>query len=197
MQKYSDLSAISTRGIVPFDHPRKIKLRNSRLRQVINFPSRKFPEIFAKTYLGPFKSGIGFFGDTSSPPFSRLKFSKRASRTIFIGEAVVRGPILWRSDHLKLVNGFNDVAYFLGWDDYDASFRLFTVFNFRVAYLPSKAHSRVNSGTNSFTRSEETKLEYKRREDLASKFPGSISKYWFSREDENSEIKIKWERRKI
>jgi hypothetical protein len=113
MKQFSDLSGVSARGVVPFDHPRKKPHKESRIRQALNMPSRIFPRVFKFSFLGPFNSKLGFFGDVSKPPQSHLIFSSKAARCVFLGESIVRGPILWRSQHLALCNGFDDVAYFL------------------------------------------------------------------------------------
>lgn len=194
LNNFPRLAAISTRGVVPFDHPRRIPHKQSRIRQTINFPSRLFPKVFKSAYLGPFFPGIAFFGDVSAPPKTKLKFGYRDTKTVFIGEAIVRGPILWRSEYLQLVNGFDDVAYFLGWDDYDVSYRLFQSYKFRVGYLASTAYSLINSGTNSFPRSPATQLEYRRREELAKLHPGSISKYWEDRDKSRVKLDADWSR---
>ena len=195
IETFSDLAAVSTRGVVPFDHPRRKQLKVSRIRQLMNLPSRKFPRIFHSTFLGAFSQGLSFFGDVSTPPMTKLKFSKRASRTVYVGEAVVRGPILWKTDYLKKVGGFNDVAYFLGWDDYDISYRLLHKNNSRVGYMPSSAYSLTSTGTNSFPRSAKTQAEYKRREELASRNPGEISRYWDQRDMGLINLSHRWERR--
>lgn len=194
IETFSDLAALSTRGVVSFDHPRRKPHKNSRIRQIINVPSRVAPRFFNSCFLGPFFQGLSFYGDVSSPPLTRLKFSKRASRTAYMGGAVVRGPILFRTDHLKEVGGFNDVAYFLGWDDYDVSYRLFSK-NLRVGYLPSTAYSLTSTGTNSFPRSFATQAEYNRREGLASKHQGEISRYWDLRDVGVIDLKHRWHKR--
>lgn len=195
MESFSDLAGVSTRGVVPFDHPRRKPHKVSRIRQIMNLPSRILPRIFNLTFLGPFIQGLSFFGDVSTPPVTKLKFSKRASRIVYVGEAVVRGPILWKTDYLKQIGGFNDVAYFLGWDDYDICYRLYTKNNLRVGYMPSSAYSLSNTGTNSFPRSAKTQAEYKRREELASRNPGEISRYWDQRDMGLINLSHRWERR--
>jgi GT2 family glycosyltransferase len=197
LEHFPDLSGLSARGVVPFDHPRRIPHRNSRTRQLINLPSKFFPKVFSIRFLGPFGSKYSFFGDVSTPPYTRLWFSKKALRYVFVGESVVRGPILWRTSHLKLCNGFNDVGYFLGWDDYDLCYRLFNEYNLRTGYLASSAYSLINTGTNSFLRSSQTQIEYERREYLATLHQGSISEYWNLREFHHLELESNWERRKF
>lgn len=195
IESFSDLAAVSARGVVPFDHPRRQPHKVSRIRQFMNIPSRILPRIFNSTFIGPFLQGLSFFGDVSTPPLTKLKFSKQASRTVYIGEAVVRGPILWKTEYLNQVGGFNDVAYFLGWDDYDISYRLFVKSNLRVGYLPSSAHSLIHTGTNNFPRSLETLAEYKRREELALSNQGEISKYWDLRDSGLIDLRHRWEKR--
>jgi GT2 family glycosyltransferase len=195
MLKYPDLSGVSARGVVPFDHPRRNPHQKSWVRQTLNLPSRIFPKIFTVNFLGPFSPKLSFFGDVSKPPQSYLWFSAKAARCVFLGESIVRGPILWRSDHLALCNGFNDIAYFLGWDDYDVCYRLLKNFGLRVGYLPSTSYSLINTGTNSFPRSAETQMEYERRKSLADRNPGSISKFWDLRALNNNDSICKWEKR--
>lgn len=195
IEKFPDLVGLSARGVVPFDHPRRSPHRESRIRQIINLPSKIFPGLFSYKFLGPFSSRYNFFGDVSTPPRTHMKYSSKAARCVYLGEAVVRGPILWKSEALELCNGFNDVAYFLGWDDYDLCYRLLKSHSLRVGYLPSESYSQINTGTNSFPRSTETQIEYNRRELLASKNPGSISDLWNSRDSTDFVSKFIWEKR--
>lgn len=196
-ENHCDLGGISARGVVPFDHPRLFPHRNSKFRQLINAPSKFMPRVFKNTFLGPFNSKLAFFGDVSTPPRSHMRFSVKEKRHLFIGEAVVRGPILWRTKPLKDIGGFNDVAYFLGWDDYDVAYRLLCNEGLRVAYLPSSCFSLINTGTNSYPRSSETQKEYKNREILASAFEGGISNYWSERTAGRSSEVFIWEKRPI
>lgn len=192
-----ELTAVSTRGVVPLDHPRRIPHRSSTIRKLLNLPARVNPKMFKSTFLGPFSSSLAFYGDVSTPPASKLRYSKRAAQCVFLGEAVVRGPIIWTTAHLKLINGFNDVSYFLGWDDYDASYRLYCEFKFRVGYLPSSCYSLVNTGTNSFPRSISTLEQYSLREDLATRSQGLISEYWKLRDAGRIDLGIKWKKRRF
>jgi hypothetical protein len=197
MENYVDLAGISGRGIVPFDHPQRRPHKESMLRKVINLPSRLCPRIFRHTFLGRFSSKFQFFGDVSLPPLSRMLYLRRSKQKIFLGEAIIRGPIVWKTESLKRVGGFNDVAFFLGWDDYDLCFRLFTHAQLRVAFLPSSCYSLINTGTNSLPKSAETLIEYNNRELLAKKFPGEIQFYWNSH-DIDSECKFNlWQKRKL
>ena len=197
LENHPDIAGISARGIVPFDHPRQFPHRNSKLRQLMNAPSKYMPQFFKNTFLGPFSSNLKFFGDVSAPPKSYMKYSTKRKFELYIGEAVVRGPILWRSWPLKDVGGFNDVAYFLGWDDYDVCFRLLRDHKFRVGFLPSNCFSLVNTGTNSHPRSLETKEEYNNREILAFAFKGEISSFWAERAAGKSSYAFSWEKRSI
>ncbi len=197
MEAYGDLAGISARGVVPFDHPRRKPHKNSVLRQVANLPSRLFPGVFRFTFLGPFRDKFRFFGDVSAPPSTWMRYSRTSKRHIFLGEAIVRGPIIWRTESLKGIGGFNDVGYFLGWDDYDVSLRLLDNLHQRVGFMPSGCFSLVNTGTNSFPRSPDTQIEYKKRELLASKFQGKITDYWNMRDSGARVRVVPWEKRII
>lgn len=67
LENHPDIAGISARGLVPFDHPRMFPHRNSKIRQLMNAPSKFMPRFFKNTFLGPFTSKLGFFGDVSSP----------------------------------------------------------------------------------------------------------------------------------
>ena len=73
--------------------------------------------------LGIFFRHKKYFGDKSTFGLSQMKFSESDWKTLFIGEAIIRGPIIWDSKKLKALDGFDDINFYLGRDDCDVSLR--------------------------------------------------------------------------
>jgi GT2 family glycosyltransferase len=109
-----------------------------------------------------------------------MVYSRNQYKKIYFGEAVIRGPIIWRADYFKRLGGFDDVSYYLGRDDCDLSFRGQRS-GFSVGYTPINAHSIASEGTSRKPRSIKTLVNLKKREILAEKFRGELRCYW----DEN------------
>jgi hypothetical protein len=68
------------------------------------------------------------------------------SGKIWIGETVMRGPLLLRKDYYKKIGGFNTKAFFLGNDDHDLFIRA-KDFGLKVGYSPIVFASPLNFGS--------------------------------------------------
>ena len=126
-----------------------------------------------------------------------MKFTSTELNNVYLGEAIIRGPIVWRTSPLKTLGGINDVAFFLGWDDYDLSWRLWRQYRMRVAYLPAYSYSVPNTGTNSKVRKVATEEQYSIRKQIAALNPGELSTLWELIEKNNSIEFPKLEKRRI
>jgi GT2 family glycosyltransferase len=171
------LLGISGRAVVPFMPILKTlpKISERRISNLLNWVA---PKIGRKKYLGPFKFGVGYFGDISSHPLSSMRFSKKQLQTIYPGEAVIRGPLIWRAELYRKLGGLNDIAFFLGRDDCDLCLRGFIQLDTFVGYLPCRSHSNPNSGTTRKPRTKKVLEEMNKRNGLAAAAPGILNDYW-------------------
>lgn len=171
------LLGLSGRAVVPF-------ARNSRMAQgkmtriLCNLPNFLAPTKFQIRRLGPFPKRVGYFGDTSTYPASKMFFSRKELWTIFPGEAVIRGPLIWRAEFYRKLGGLNDIAYYLGRDDCDLAFRGNVELNTFVGFLPCESYSNPNSGTTRKPRADDVVREMKMREELSLRSAGALHKYW-------------------
>jgi hypothetical protein len=107
-----------------------------------------------------------------------MQFSNKQLLTIYPGQAIIRGPLIWRSEFFEQLNGYDDLAYFLGRDDCDLSLRGLVQFEYFVAYLPCRSYSNPLEGTTRKPRAPEAVAELQKRADLANNFNGSLSSLW-------------------
>jgi hypothetical protein len=176
-EKVPDLLGVSGRATVPFMPSNLVKAKLISLLSFANVFVMLSPRLFRMRRLGPFLRGMDYFGDTSGFPFPRMKFSRREKNTLFIGQAVIRGPIVWSTEKFKNLGGFNDVAFFLGRDDCDLSLRGLQN-GYIVGYLPCEQISNPNHGTTRKPRTEEVQARLLERMVLHSEQPGKLDSYW-------------------
>ena len=173
----SHLLGISGRAIVGYGPEQKMA-QNSAIRALINLPNLIAPKIWRKKRLGPAPSREGYFGDTSRQPDSSMQFSAKQLKTIYPGQAIIRGPLIWRSEFFEQLGGFDDFAYFLGRDDCDLSLRGWLQLKYFVAYMPCRSYSNPHEGTTRKPRTAEAITELQKRADLANRFKGRLSSLW-------------------
>ena len=173
----SHLLGISGRAIVGYKPEQKMA-QNLATRALINLPNLIAPKIWRKKRLGPATSREGYFGDTSRQPDSSMQFSAKQLKTIYPGQAIIRGPIIWRSDFFEQLGGYDDFAYFLGRDDCDLSLRGWLGFKYFVAYMPCRSYSNPREGTTRKPRAPEAIVELQKRTDLANRFKGRLNLLW-------------------
>jgi hypothetical protein len=186
----SDLLGISGRAIVGFA-PNQRLAQNLAIRILTNLPNLIAPRIWKQRRLGPRPSRVGYFGDTSRYPNSSMKYSARQLETIYPGEAIIRGPLVWRSEFFGRLGGLDDLSYFLGRDDCDLSFRGWTLFKYFVAYMPCYSYSSPLEGTTRKPRAPEVKAELQHRADLSKRFKGRLGSFWAGELEVSSRGKIK------
>lgn len=193
LTKYSDIAGISGKAVVPLYPSSLVPLKKGLLRTMFNLPTRLFGK--GPLFLGRFGSPYIYFGDVSRPIATSMYFSKRARRTIFLGHSIIRGPILWRTSSLVEIGGINHKSYFLGWDDYDVSYRLWKVLKQRVGFLPSDCHSIPYTGTNSKPRTKLADHLYSERNELAKCFPGELDRLWKNFDKDSADLLPPYEKR--
>ena len=118
-----------------------------------------------------------YYGDISNFPTSIMLFSKSDFYRIFLGEAIIRGPIVWKFEIFKSLKGYNDISYYLGRDDCDLSFRGL-LRGYRVGYLPTQTFSFYEDGTTRKTKTSKVIEMINGRELLAKSNPGELTKFW-------------------
>lgn len=172
-----DLFGISGRARVSYS--RELNVVNSKISRVFLKTLRLLLlGKYKKVFLGPSTKKNGYFGDIAQHPNARMIFTRKQLRTLYPGEAIIRGPIMWRTDLFLKLGGLNDISYFLGRDDCDLSLRARVELNKFVAYLPAQSYSIKESGTTRKRRSQETLEEMQSRETLAQSHPGVLNYYW-------------------
>ena len=180
-----ELFAVSGKAIVTFNIMSKFKKYLNRVFHFHNSIFRFLPNRRAVKKTGYYVPFLGYFGDLSNPPQSYMHYSSRQRNKIYLGEAVIRGPIVWLSKTFRGLNGFNDVGFALGRDDCDLSFRGFL--NGHISgYLPSLSYSIYDQGTTRKPRSIEDSIALKARQELSRNFPGRLVNFWDKRSSDNA-----------
>lgn len=104
-----------------------------------SFHSKIFPNIDEFNLLGR----AGYLGDlveSSAPILENLK------NKIWIGETVMRGPILVDKNKYFEVGGLDSEKFFLGYDDHDLCLRAWAQKNYRSGYIPIDFSSPLRDG---------------------------------------------------
>ncbi len=195
MSRHPDIAGISGKAVVSFFPRSLVPPKIGILRFIINFPTRIAGR--GPLFLGRFGSHHIYFGDVSRPLASYMYFSKRSQKTVFLGHSIIRGPIIWKTSSLVEIGGINHLSYFLGWDDYDVSYRLWKVLRQRVGYLPSKSYSIPNTGTNSKPRTNLADYLYSERSNLGKRIPGELDNLWETLGEDSPETLPPYEKRKF
>jgi hypothetical protein len=117
-----------------------------------------------------------------------MTYTKNQLNSIYFGDGIIRGPIVWDSKAFRKFHGFNDVSFFLGRDDCDLAYRARKYNNSRVAFLPCRSFSNPEEGTTRKLRSLSTLKEMEKRAALASQIPGELSKFWSLSKDSRQKV---------
>jgi hypothetical protein len=187
--KIPNLLGVSGRATVPFMPSKLVKSRLISHFSTLNIFTMLWPRVFKKRRLGLFLKGNDYFGDTSGFPFPRMKFSKRELNTVYVGQALIRGPIVWSAEKFRNLGGFNDIAYFLGRDDCDLALRGM-INGLMVGYLPCDQVSNPNDGTTRKPRTEKVQARLEERAVLQSSQQGTLDSYWVAELHERKRILI-------
>jgi GT2 family glycosyltransferase len=97
--------------------------------------------------------------------------------TLYLGEAIIRGPIIWSSKIFCRLGGFNDISYFLGRDDCDLCLRA-SRNGYLVGYLPSTSFSIPSDGTTRKAITNEVATAMQVRTQISNSNPGELYKLW-------------------
>jgi hypothetical protein len=173
------LLGISGRATVPLMPSKLLVAKLIWLFFTKNLLTVFWPRVFKRRRLGPFFNGKDYFGDTSGFPLPTMKFSKRELNTLFVGQALIRGPIVWSAESFRNLAGFDDVSFFLGRDDCDLSLRGLME-GFVVGYLPCDQVSNPSFGTTRKPRTEAVQVKLNERADLSLSHKGTLDFYWNS-----------------
>jgi len=176
-EEKSNVFAISGKAIVSFKIMSKLQTYLSTIFHSYNILLQIFPKARSKRKLGCYFPFLGYFGDLSRPPKSFMGYSRKQLSSFYIGEAVIRGPILWRSAIFRKLSGFDDIGFPLGRDDCDLCFRAY-IEGYLSGYMPCESYSIYNQGTTRKPRSIADQKALTEREVLARKFPGDLARYW-------------------
>jgi len=89
----------------------------------------------------------------------RLDASAQEIRTIWLGQTVMRGPLMIRRDLYELLGGLNTNQFFLGHDDHDLAYRGFRDMSLRCGFVPVGFESPLSIGTTRKRVRLKTKIE--------------------------------------
>ena len=129
----------------------KVKIIKNLTRSAQQNPSAElncptpYPE--KETFIN--NKNAGFIIDNESPPPPK----STNTRTIWISQTVMRGPLcIDREKYLK-TGGFDTESFFLGYDDHDLALRAFKEFKYRSGFTPIGYKSHPAWGSTRKTRS--------------------------------------------
>lgn len=167
-----NLLAIGSRAVLPLSATSKLKISYISYKLIsksLNWFTSKW---FGVVFLFPRLFINSYFGDVSSPPKNRLRFSKTQSRRIYPGAYLIRGPILWRTNFLRQLGGNDDVSFFMGGDERRLCLTGAAKHGLFVAYLPSQCFTNLWTGTShkAHLRSNETAVAFEKRLKLCDEF---------------------------
>ncbi len=172
-----NLFAISGKALVSFRVLTQSKAFLNSLVHSLNILRKLKKTTSQKIRLGLYLPKLGYFGDLSSPPRTVMEFKSKELNTLFLGEALIRGPVVWRAEIFRKLGGYNDVAHPLGRDDCDICFRAFLQ-GYISGYLPCSAFSIFNQGTTRKQRNPNDQIALYERDYLAKSFPSQLLEYW-------------------
>jgi GT2 family glycosyltransferase len=171
------LFAISGKAIISFEVLTNLKIKANKLWHSYNFfINFRFSSPYKKK-LGFYSPFFGYFGDLAQPPKSYMQFNKKQLNTLYVGEAVIRGPVIWVAEVFRKFYGFDDVAFTLGRDDCDLCFRALLQ-GYISGYLPCSAFSIYEQGTTRKKRSQTDQTELDNRISISKNNPGILMQFW-------------------
>lgn len=175
--KLPTLFVISGKAVVSFKILSKLRIIANKILHSYNYFINFGVRNVRKKKLGFYFPTLGYFGDLANPPNSYMQFSTRQLNTLYLGEAVIRGPVIWLSDIFRKLDGFNDIAFTLGRDDCDLCFRAFLE-GYIAGYLPCRAFSVYEHGTTRKKRSQEDQIQLDNRIAISKNNPSNLMKFW-------------------
>jgi GT2 family glycosyltransferase len=171
-----NLFAVSGRGLVLLSRLHRIRAILNKIFNFHNFVFQFLPDFKHVKKLGLYLPNLGYFGDLSRPPKSYMRYSNRQLNSIYLGQAIIRGPIVWLSKVFQELNCFDDIGFSLGRDDCDISLRG-ALRGYSVGYIPCTAYSIYEEGTTRKSRKSQDQIALDARINLSKQFPGELNKY--------------------
>lgn len=191
-----NLFAVSGKAIVSFEVLTKFKAICNSLLHFFNFIRKLLFRKNKKVRLGIYLPNLGYFGDLSSPPYVTMKFTNRELNSLYLGESLIRGPVIWKAETFRKLNGFNDVAHPLGRDECDICFRA-CLSGYVSGYLPCKAFSIFKEGTTRKKRSKFDQRILDERNLLAKRHPSRLLNFWNGKLESDSLELLKQQKNKF
>ena len=171
----SDLFALSGRAIVSFKSAINRNVFSIFIHTVIKVINKVTARLFRVILLLGNRFQSDYFGDLSEFPKTRMLFSRQQLRTVYLGDAPIRGPLVWKAAYFKELGGLDDIGYYLGRDDCDLSLRAFIQRGLKSGYIPTLSYSIPSAGTTRKLRTLDAAQALKEREALSLKFPGRFT----------------------
>lgn len=134
----------------------KLRLHITQITKVAptSFSQNKFEIFTEKMFYQVGKAGrLGTLIEVL-PTDAELK-----ARKIWLGQTVMRGPLIIDREKYLKVNGLNVRLFFQGFDDHELSVRSYQLFDFRVGYVPIGFSSPLADGSTRRARSISSELQ--------------------------------------
>jgi hypothetical protein len=81
---------------------------------------------------------------------------------MWVGETVMRGPLLVHRERYMSLGGLDTLAFFLGNDDHDLAYRAFVAQGYRTAFVPVGFNSPIHQGSTRKRKSVSTMIHLSR-----------------------------------
>jgi glycosyltransferase involved in cell wall biosynthesis len=121
-----------------FEHRIKLLLKSKSIdSKEEEFASEeKYHESSITPNLGNFISTKGKAGRLGHLITTEYSSTQIQARNIWLGETVMRGPLIIRRNLYEQLGGFDSSCFYLGFDDHDLSLRGYKYFNLRTGFVP-------------------------------------------------------------
>jgi len=90
---------------------------------------------------------LGSTGQLGDLIEQKLRANDLHERKIFVGETIMRGPLLLSLEKLRILGGWDDGGFFQGFDDHNFCLKAYIQKSFRVGYIPIGFASPIADGT--------------------------------------------------
>ena len=115
----------------------------SRPQSIVPYTEAMDSEFLASGFAGRIASKINF-------PVDKDYAEKNI---IFIGETIMRGPIILDREKYMTVGGFDTERFFQGYDEHEFFVKAFSLYGYRVGYTPVNFSSPLDEGSSRKKRS--------------------------------------------
>jgi GT2 family glycosyltransferase len=107
---------------------------------------------------------------------------------MWVGETVMRGPLLVHRERYMSLGGLDTLAFFLGNDDHDLAYRAFVTQGYRTAFVPVGFNSPIHQGSTRKNKSVSTMIFLSRHMRRTSKHLRNSGLYSFLKIGEKSPL---------